>query len=123
MPKKNTALENKIRELQLRALRSRQGELKRTGSVPSKKKSKPVGYKLQNTFDRSLQGVPGGKGLAGIINMVESPRTGTRVRKEEIGLLRSARNANTTQGNYVTTVVREGTRVVSDPQGRKEFGR
>jgi|SRR5687768_13486196 len=128
MPKKNEALEAKIRELQLRKLRQRTSELRSTGSVPTKKKSKPVGYKMQNTFEKSLRGVPGGSMSRGVtaatLKMIAAKGTGTKVREEEIGVLRSARNANTTQGSYITTIVTntDGT-VESDRQGRKEFGR
>ena len=87
---------------------------------PTKKKAKGSSQPLQNTFTRNLQGVPGG----GLVGMIAAKKTGTKVRSESIGLLRSARNANTTQGNYITTVTEdESGRVVSDPQGRRVFGR
>jgi hypothetical protein len=127
--RKPTALELKVQELQLRALRSRQTMLaKGNAEVPAKKKSKPVGYKMQNTFEKSLKGVPGGSFSRGaesvIINMIAAKGTGTQVRKEGIGVLRSARNANTTQGNYTRSVVKDETdQIVSDAQGRVEFGR
>lgn len=77
-------------------------------SVPCKKKSKPVGYKMQNTFEKNLRGVPGGNLSRGItaatIKMIAAPTTGTRIRKEGIGMLASARNANTTQGSYVEII-------------------
>jgi len=126
VPKQNKALEDKIRELQLRRLRSTDAVVRRGNKeVPAKKKSKPLGYKMQNTFERNLRGVPGGSRsrLASELRMIEAEGTGCKTRKEEIGLLRSARNANTTQGSYVTTVVREPQGVVSDAQGRKVFGR
>jgi hypothetical protein len=126
---RNEAFEQKVRELQLRALRSRQSQLSRGNDyVPGKKKSKPLGYKLQNTFEKNLRGVPGGsmaRGVtASIIKMVAAPSTGTQVRKEGIGVMRSARNANTTQGGYNRSIVRdEDGNVSSDAQGRKVFGR
>jgi hypothetical protein len=89
--------------------------------VPPKKKSKPVSYKMQNTFEKNLRGIPGGRSL---VKQADAPRTGTKVRKEGIGLLRSSRNANTTQGNYTRSVVTdEQGNVVSDAQGRKVFGK
>lgn len=115
-----TPLEAKVLELRAKMQRQRQAELRRGNDyVPRKKDSKPVSYKMQNTFERSLRGVPAG----GVVGMIAAPRTGCKVRKEPIGLLRSARNCNTTSGSYVTTVVSEDDRVVSDPQGRKAFGR
>jgi len=125
---RDQSLKDKIQELKLRQLRARQGQLRGTGEVPCKKKSKPVGYKLQNTFEKNLKGVPGGsmsRGVtASIVKMIAAPGTGTKVRKDSIGALRSARNANTTQGSYIRTVVTNGNgRVESDSQGRKVFGR
>lgn len=111
----NQSTKDKIKELQLRRLAS-QGRMlsKGNGEVPSKKKSKPLPYKMQNTFEKSLRGVPGGHWL----DQATNPKTGCKV-GPEIGLLRSARNANTTQGSYVTTrIVGE-----TDNQGRKAFGR
>lgn len=105
----------------LRELRKKQGGLKSTGAVPYKKKSKPVGYKMQNTFEKNLRGVPGGSRsrTGSMIRMIDAPNTGTKL-GPEIGMLRSAHNANTTQGSYVRTrVVDERT----DAQGRVEFGR
>lgn len=93
----------------------------RKGSLdfaPSKKSAKRQG-RMQNTFASNLKGVPGG----GIVGMIAAPKTGTRTRKESIGILASARNANTTQGSYNRTVVKEQDEVVSDRQGRKVFGR
>jgi hypothetical protein len=118
-------LQKKIQELQLRRLRSTDALLRKgNAEVPNKKKSKPVGYKMQNTFEKNLRSVPGGRGLAGVIKMIAAPGTGTQVRKESIGMLRSARNCNTTQGGYGrSVVVDESGRVVSDKQGRLEFGR
>lgn len=118
--KKLNKLQARALELQLKHLRDTSAVQRSVGEVPCKKKSKPLGYKMQNTFERSVQGVPGGKSL---IRQMDAKGTGCKVRKEEIGPLRSARNANTTSGNYVTTIVREGDKVVSDRQGRKEFGR
>ena len=55
------SIDNKVRELQLRILRGKQQLLaKGNAEVPCKKKSKPLGYKLQNTFEKNLKGVPGG---------------------------------------------------------------
>jgi hypothetical protein len=96
--------------------------------VPPKKKSKPVGYKMQDTFAKNLQGLPGGTRLGSgsaiaIRKMVDAPTTGAVVRKESIGVLRSARNCNTTSGNYTRSIVTDETgEVVSDAQGRKKFG-
>lgn len=92
--KKPTPLETKVRELQNRMRRQV------TSSVPSRAAIK-IGRPLTNGFERNLRGVPGG----GLVGMVNAATTGTRVRKEPIGLLRSARNSNTTQGNYVTVIV------------------
>lgn len=126
MPKQNKALQDKIRELQLRRLRQSDAVV-RQGSkeVPAKKQSKPLGYKMQNTFEKNLRGVPGGSRsrMASELRMIEAEGTGCKTRAEGIGLLRSMRNANTTSGSYVTTVVREPQGVVSDAQGRKAFGR
>jgi hypothetical protein len=125
-------------EAKLRALRAAQGTL--SSGMNTKKKAKPVGYKMQNTFDRSLEGVPGGSMrrsvTAAVVKMIAAPETGCRTRKESIGVLASARNANTTQGSYNRTVVVEPSvvhdhkptwgccaNVVSDAQGRKVFGR
>lgn len=126
MPKQKDLLKDKIRELQLRRLRQSDSQIRRGNDyVPAKKKAKPLGYKMQNTFDQNLRGVPGGalNHTASAIKMIAAPGTGTRTRREEIGLLRSARNANTTSGSYISTVVREGDEQVSDAQGRKVFGR
>jgi len=122
MRKKPTALELKVEALRKRVQAQRSNAVTNT-----KKKAKPVGYKMQNTFEKSLQGVPGGsmsKGVGpAIVKMIAAPHTGTRVRQEGIGVLRSARNANTTQGSYVrSTVHDEQGNVVSDAQGRKGFG-
>src|SRR5690349_23598292 len=72
--------------------------------VPSKKKSKPLPYKMQNTFKKNLQGVPSG----GIIGMTEAKGTGTKVADSEqlkrLGVMRSAWNSNTTQGNYIKPI-------------------
>ena len=119
MPKQ-TPLQKKIQELQLRRLASRQTELRRGNDyVPRKVDSKPLPYKMQNTFDKNLSGLPGGGRVGSEIRMVSAARTGCKVRKEGIGLLRSARNSNTTQGSYITTVIPGET----DAQGRKVFGR
>jgi hypothetical protein len=117
MSKPKPDLKDKIRELQLKRLAQAQRGLRSTGSAPSKRAIK-VHQKQQNTFEKNLRGVPGGGWFA----MAHATKTGTRT-GPEIGLLRSARNANTTQGSYVQTIVREGSRVVSDSQGRKVFGR
>jgi thioredoxin reductase len=120
------ALEDKVREIQLRRLRQ-MDSLVRKGNheVPNKKKSKPLGYKMQNTFAKNLQGLPGGTRIQAISErmMVDAANTGCKVRKEGIGVLRSARNANTTQGSQNRSIVTDETgRVVSDRQGRKGFG-
>jgi len=89
--------------------------------IPAKKKSKPLPYKMQNTFEKSVQGMPGGKS---IVKQIAAPKTGCRVRKDDIGLLKSARNANTTSGSYNRTIVKDETGwPVCDMQGRKVFGR
>jgi hypothetical protein len=118
-------LKDKIRELQLRRLKAADGVVRKgNAAVPAKKKSKPVGYKMQNTFEKNLRGLPGGGfGGTAVIRMAEAKGTGTKVRKEGIGVRASARNANTTQGSYIRTEVRENGRLVSDAQGRKNFGR
>lgn len=115
------ALKDKIKELQLRRLRQSDAVVRKgNAEVPAKKKSKPLPYKMQNTFENNLKGVPGGFWF----KQAQAERTGTRTRKDEIGLLRSARNANTTQGSYIrTTVVDESGRNMADAQGRKVFGR
>lgn len=121
-------LQDKVREIQLRVLRQREATLKRGNDyVPTKKKSKPLGYKMQNTFERNLRGVPGGSMSRGvgvaIMKMAQAPTTGTKTGKE-IGILRSARNANTTQGSHNRSVVTdESGHVVCDAQGRRVFGR
>lgn len=129
MPKQNDALKAKIRELQLRRLRQAaewDRAIRKTGEVPAKKKSKPVGYKMQNTFDANLRGLPGGSHVRVVSELRQgaADRTGCIVREEGIGVLHSARNANTTSGSYIRSVVLEADgRVVSDAQGRKVFGR
>lgn len=115
-------LQLKVREIQLRVLRQRQHSLGSGGNT--KKKAKPVGYKMQNTFEKSLKGVPGGsmsRGVASsLLKQIEAPNTGTRVRDSSIGLMKSMRNANTTQGNYTTTILRDQTGdVISNAQGRR----
>lgn len=129
--KKYTELEKRAQQLAARWSRADNTVRRQSiDYVPAKKKSKPVGYKMQNTFENNLKGVPGASrhGGASIVKMIAAPRTGTVTRKEQIGVLRSARNANTTSGSYNTTVVTEphevaGQAIVSDRQGRKVFGR
>lgn len=124
MPKQKPS--DKVREIQLRLLRQRQQQLGTGGNT--KKKAKPVGYKLQNTFEKNLKGVPGGSMSRGVtsslLKQMEARTTGTRVASEEqlkvLGPMRSMRNANTTTGNYVTTVLRDQTGdVISNAQGRR----
>jgi hypothetical protein len=126
MPKQNDALKAKIRELQLRRLRSSEGVVRRGNDyVPSKRSTKKSG-KMQNTFDKNLRGVPGGSRARVVSELRQgaADRTGCIVREEGIGVLHSARNANTTSGSYIRSVVLEADgRVVSDAQGRKVFGR
>ena len=86
-----------------------------TDNVPAKKSTKRH-RKMQNTFDRSMAGAPGGHWF----KQAHAATTGCRTRAEGIGVLRSARNANTTQGSYITTTVNGE---ATDPQGRKAFGR
>jgi hypothetical protein len=92
------AFEAKVLELQLRRLRGVQMANK---TVPPKKGTKKS-VRMQNTFEKNLRGVPGGHWL----RMAHTAETGCRTRPENIGVLRSARNANTTQGSYIETVVR-----------------
>lgn len=107
-------------EATLQRLRKANGRQVSTGEVPRKSKTKHASRASVSTFAKSLQGVPNG----GIVGMIAAPRTGARVRRESIGVLRSATNANTTSGSYNTTVVRDETKaVVSNAQGRVEFGR
>jgi hypothetical protein len=95
------------------------------GLVPSKGQIKYSGRATVSTFEQSLRGVPGTSRnkYTSMVQEIAAPHTGTRTRKEGIGVLRSARNANTTQGSYIRTEVRENGQLVSDAQGRKEFGR
>jgi len=95
---------------------------------PITKKDCKTGYKLQNTFDRNLRGVPGGRmdstgSRAGAtVKMISAKGTGTKtVPNEKVpGLTKSARNSNTTQGSYVTTILRDQTTdVISNAQGRR----
>lgn len=117
----NKDLKDKIRELQLRRLRTTQATLRRgNDEVPRKKDTHSLPYKMQNTFANNLRGVPGGTWF----RMAQAEGTGTRTRQDAIGVLRSARNANTTTGSYVrSVVVDESGGLVSDAQGRKGFGR
>jgi hypothetical protein len=86
---------------------------------PTKKKAKGRVPKMQDTFARNLAGIPGGKGGIGYLKMCGAAKTGAVTRKTDIGLLRSAFNANTTQGSQVTCRVEDETgQVVSNAQGR-----
>jgi hypothetical protein len=127
MTAKKQDLKDKIRELQLRRLRQQQGVLKRGNDVvPSKKSVKYSGKVTVSTADQNLRGVPGNSRnkYTSMVQEIAAAHTGTKTRKEGIGVLRSARNANTTQGAYVTSiVVDESDRWVGDAQGRKAFGR
>ena len=122
-------LQARIQELKERretALRKQGRALASGGNT--KKKAKPVGYKMQNTFEKSVQGVPGGSFSRGAaiphLKMVQAKHTGTRVMGKEdaarrLGLMRSMRNANTTQGGYYTQVLQDQTGdVISNRQGR-----
>jgi hypothetical protein len=115
-------LQLKVREIQLRVLRQRQHSLGSGGNT--KKKAKPVGYKMQNTFEKSLKGVPGGsmsRGVASsLLKQMQAPNTGTKVVAAAPGLMKSMRNANTTQGHYNTTVLQDQTGdVISNAQGQR----
>jgi len=124
MPKSN--LQQKLEENRKKVLAQRWRQAdntvrrQSTDFVPAKKKSKPLGYKMQNTFERSLKGVPGGRGGASIIKMVAAKGTGTKTVDKAPGTMKSMRNANTTQGSYNTTVLQDQTGdVVSNAQGRR----
>jgi hypothetical protein len=118
-------VDNKVREIQLRLLAQRQRSLGSGGNT--KKKAKPVGYKMQNTFEKSVRGMPGGSFSRGtaipIMKMIEAKTTGCRVAFEDqekrLGPMRSMRNANTTQGGYGTQILKDQTGdVISNAQGR-----
>jgi hypothetical protein len=121
----NNELQAKVHELQLKVLARRQAQLKRGNDyVPSKKSGKYSGKVTTSTADQNLRGVPGNSRnkYTSMVQEIAAVGTGTKTRKESIGVLRSARNANTTQGSYLTTTVKdESGRVVSDAQGRKVF--
>jgi hypothetical protein len=77
-----------------------------TSFAPPKKQTK-LPAKLQNTFLKNLQGVPGGGYQVGSYRwyqrMVEAVETGCRVAtaQQEQNLERSAQNCNTTRENYI----------------------
>jgi hypothetical protein len=113
-------------EANLKRLRQKTANFNKNREVPTKKRSKPLGYKMQNTFQNNLKGVPGGSRIQAISirKMVDAERTGCVVSEKTIGVMKSARNANTTTGSYNTSTVEdESYRLMSDAQGRKEFGR
>lgn len=75
----------------------------RTHDVPAKHHTK--GKKASRDWtQRTLQGVPGGRGPVGFARMCDSERTGTKVASEEqekrLGLIRSAQNSNTTSTQH-----------------------
>jgi hypothetical protein len=125
--KSKAELQAKVREIQMRVLAQRQRQLSRGSDyVPSKSRVKYSGKATKGTADRNLVGVPGNSRnkYTSMVQEIAARGTGTKVRKEPIGVLRSARNANTTQGRYETNIVVDETgRVVSDSQGRRVFGR
>ena len=130
MPKKLTPLQLKIEALAKQHRASDYTVRKGSKEVPAKKKSKPLGYKMQNTFEKNLRSVPGGSRSRAVseLRMIEATGTGCKVASQEqakkLGPMRSMRNANTTQGSYVTTIVEdESFRLVSDAQGRRVYGR
>jgi hypothetical protein len=117
---KTTPLEAAVRRLQQQQAMLRKG----SDYVPTKKKSKPVSYKLQNTFEKNLAGVPGGsmaRSVQGsLMKQISAKGTGCRVVSEAPGTMRSMRNANTTQGSYNRTELRDQTGdVISNAQGRR----
>jgi hypothetical protein len=118
---------DKVRELQLRLLRQRQATLKRGNDyVPSKGSIKYSGRASETTAEQNLRGVPGNSRnkYTSMVQEIAAAHTGTRTRPTSIGILRSARNANTTSGSHNRSVViDESSRVVSDAQGRMVFGR
>jgi hypothetical protein len=74
--------------------------------APSKKSIKTGVSKANERQDlKLLSTLPGGRGEMGIVKMIASPHTGCRVANTEAEqrLLKSARNANTTVGNYNET--------------------
>lgn len=119
-PKFTTKEEELVKRFQ-RAKKAQSGR----GLVPSKGQIKYNGRATVSTFEQSLRGVPGTSRnkYTSMVQEIAAPHTGTKVRKEGIGVLRSARNANTTQGSYIRTEVTENGQLVSDAQGRKVFGR
>jgi hypothetical protein len=125
--KSGQELKDKIQELKLRRLRSSQATLRRGNDVvPSKKSVKYSGRVTVPQLEQNLRGVPGNSRnkYTSMVQEINAKHTGTVVRKDAIGVLRSARNANTTQGSYIKTVVQdEDGNVSSDSQGRKVFGR
>jgi hypothetical protein len=108
----------KEQQLMLRFRRSAKGQrTQSTDNVPAKKKSKPLGYKMQNTFKRSVEGCPGGTSL---VRQMDAKGTGCRTTANPPGQMKSMRNANTTQGSYVRTELRDQTGdVISNRQGRR----
>jgi len=110
-------------EFRLKLLRQRERQLRRGNDyVPTKKSAKPVGYKMQNTFEENLRGVPGGSRVQAVslLKQMQAATTGTKVVEKAPGLMRSMRNANTTQGSYIRTELRDQTGdLISNPQGRR----
>lgn len=84
----------------------RLGQEQRELSIPPKRHTK-VPQRLQNTFLKSLVGVPGGGYRPGTYwwyqAMVDAETTGCRVAtpEQEHNLENSPRNAYTTKGNYI----------------------
>lgn len=127
MGRKVTQLDRKVEALAKR-WKVAEAVQRSDGVVPRKKDSKPLCYKMQNTFERNLQGVPGTSMSrsvnASLIRQMEAKGTGTKVASEEqlrrLGAMRSMRNANTTAGNYIQTVLRDQTGdVISYVDGRR----
>jgi hypothetical protein len=96
-----SATDAKLEELARRWARARRTQVRQsTDQVPSKKSTKKHG-KMQNTFDRSMRGCPGG----GIAKMAWAAETGCRTTNKVLSAAESMRNANTTQGSYISTKV------------------
>lgn len=124
MVRKQSELEKEIARL-TRLMRRGQDPIK-DRLVPRKADSKPVGYKMQNTFEENLKGVPGSSmyrnAHVSLVQQIQAKTTGTRVVKPEDvpGWMKSMRNCNTTQGSYNQTILTDQLGdTVSDAQGRR----
>lgn len=122
---RETALQREIARLSKLVRRGPGGSIK-DRLVPRKADSKPVGYKMQNTFEENLKGVPGTSMSRGVtfslVQQIQAKTTGTRVVKPEDvpGWMKSMRNCNTTQGSYNQTILTDQLGdTVSDVQGRR----